>query len=454
MKYRAFLILFIVLFLAGTLVSAQRRSAAARKSSSDTSLARQFFPGANNFTAHNQPFPYVVASNGNTSLGYVILSEDLKLNIHGYGGPIPLAIAFSPEGMIINLKALPNNETPAYTGALEPFLRQFLNKTRQNQLELGKDIDAISRATVTSDSVASIVKAALHKFSTEVLKDQHAKDARRQTWRWRDILIPLALLALAWAALLLRNTALRWVTMAGGFLFFGLLTQTMLSIVQVANAGLLNVPDFFKNTLWFMTLAVAFIPALIIGRIYCGALCPFALVQELLPGLFRRKKRRGPAVSPKVDNAARIIKYLLLFGILALCFALGNASAANVEPFVTLFTSHNSKTAWALLLLMMILGIFHFRFWCIYLCPVGALTSLTASVSLWKIRAKDGCTRCGECASVCPTQAISIRSLKANSGLQAPASRDQLSIDNAECILCAKCLQSCKEGQLTLARKP
>jgi len=450
MKYRIFQIFFIALFLSGLCLSAYRKTAEASISASNTSLAREFFPDANNFIAHDQPFPYVVALNKRTKLGYVILSEDLRLNIHGYGGPVPLAIAFSPEGMIINLRALPNNETPAYTGVLDPFLRQFINKTRQNQLELGKDIDAISHATVTSDSIASIVKASLHKFSTEVLGDQHAQDTRRQALRWRDVCIPLVLLALAWAALLLKNTPLRWATMAGSFLFFGLITQTMLSIVQVANAGLLNTPDFFKNPLWFMTLAVAFIPALVIGRIYCGALCPFALVQELLPGFFRRKTRKGPAISPKIDNTTRTFKYALLLGILALCFTIGKAAAANIEPFVTLFTSHSTKTALALLLLMIILGIFHFRFWCLYLCPVGALTSLTARLSVWKIRAKDRCTSCGTCARVCPTKAIELRS----SDVKHQTSDEKLYIDHAECILCAKCLQSCKEGQLSLARKP
>jgi polyferredoxin len=114
-----------------------------------------------------------------------------------------------------------------------------------------------------------------------------------------------------------------------------------------------------------------------------------------------------------------------------------------------------------LLLLMMILGIFHFRFWCIYLCPVGALTSLTARLSVWKIRAKDRCTSCGACARVCPTRAITLSS--SDVGLSCPVQKtgqgrqalgDKLDIDHAECILCAKCLQSCKEGQLSLARKP
>jgi NosR/NirI family transcriptional regulator, nitrous oxide reductase regulator len=442
MKSHLLLILFIILFLTGTLYSVQRRTAVSQLPAAGTDLARKFFPEALSFKERQQPFPYITAMDGQKALGYALLTENLKLNIQGYGGPVPLAIAFAPDGKVLDLTALPNNESPSYTGALDIFLRQFINRSRHDPLVLGQDIDAISRATVTSDAVTSTVKAALHRFTTEVLGDRHEKAVQPRTIHWRDILIPLVLLALACTALLLKNTPLRWVTMAGGFLFFGILTQTMLSIVQVANLGLGNIPTLSQNTLWFTTLLIAFIPSLIVGRIYCGALCPFALVQEILPGFFRRTKKRAPAISPKVDAAARNIKYLLLFGIVLLCFIAGNAAAANIEPFVTLFTSHNSKTAWSFLFLMLILGIFHFRFWCVYLCPVGALTSLASSASWWKIHPKNGCTRCGECVKACPTRAIELKQ-----------SERTPSIKHAECILCAKCLQSCKESQLTLRRK-
>jgi NosR/NirI family nitrous oxide reductase transcriptional regulator len=454
------LFLFMLFFAAGMVFSAQKHAAPPSSSSIRMETARALFPEARSFTAQAQPFQYMEASDGTKIIGYALLTEDLDLKIRGYGGPVPLIIAFSPDGKIMNLIALPNNESPSYTGVLDNFLKQFINKSRQNPLILGQDIDAISRATVTSDAVTITVKAALHRFATEVLGDTHQKANQPRMVHWRDILIPITLLTLACAALLLKSNPLRWVTMAGGFLFFGVLTHTMLSVVQIANLGLGNVPGFSQNTLWFITLLVAFLPALIIGRIYCGALCPFALVQELLPALFRRIKTHEPAISPKVDSAARKAKYLILIAVLLLCFIAGNAAAANIEPFVTLFTSHNSKIAWAFLFLMMVLGIFHFRFWCVYLCPVGALTSLVSSVSWWRIRPKDGCTRCGECAKACPTRAIKLELLDVRlptldtSTVQRPASKDRISIDHAECILCAKCLQSCKENLLTLKRKP
>ncbi len=464
MKYRILLSLFALVLLAGMFVSGQKKASPG----TDTAFARTLFPEAATFTSNSQPFAYIQASDAKKTIGYAVLSEDLNLGIKGYGGPVPLMIALSPTGEVLNIRALSNNETPSYSGALGSFVQQFIHKGPMNRLELGRDIDAITGATITSDAVTETVRAVLKRFSSEVLHQKSETASPALRIHRQDILFPVLLLAVALTALLLRNTTLRWLAMTGGFIYFGIMTHTMLSIVQVANLGLLNIPDIFKNTPWFMTLVLAFVPAIIIGRIYCGSLCPFALVQEILL-LFRKARHKPSPISPAIDTALRNIKYGLLIGLILLCFLLGNASAANIEPFVTLFSAHASKLAWAFLLLMMVLGVFHFRFWCVYLCPVGALTGLVSSVSWWKIRAKAGCTHCGACSRICPTRAISIDPLKAKgwklkdgptlqgsgpSCLQPLASSPKVSIDNAECILCGKCLKRCRGGQLALIRKP
>ena len=99
--------------------------------------------------------------------------------------------------------------------------------------------------------------------------------------------------------------------------------------------------------------------------------------------------------------------------------------------------SHGSKLSWVFLGLMLIMAVFNFRFWCKYLCPVGALTGLIASFSTLKIRPTKKCTGCGQCSRICPTSAI------ATNKKNIPA------IDMAECIMCAKCLSICPENALT-----
>lgn len=395
----------------------------------------EFFPQAHVCDERLSPFPHILAhTSQKTLLGYVIFSADLDLGVTGYAGPTPLALALDTQGKIINLKALPNNETYSYTGRTEQFLKQFLGASDKTPLEIGRDVDAITQATITSEALNTTIRKTLQRFSREIL-DQPAPPLVKTSAPARDkIIIPLALLLSALTALFIRNRVLRWITMLGGFIYFGLITHTMLSIIQIANISLGRIPDLAANPLWFMILGISLGSCLLIGRIYCGALCPFALLQEIL----NKTVRRPSPPSSRFHRRTRTIKYVLLVLLLGICSLTGNARPAEMEPFVTLFAGQGTKLAWGLTGLMLIAGIFYFRFWCAYLCPVGALTSLLAKASLFKIRQRSPCANCGTCLFLCPTKAIE------------RASPDRIKVNEAECILCGKCLQGCPEKNLNL----
>jgi ferredoxin-type protein NapH len=87
---------------------------------------------------------------------------------------------------------------------------------------------------------------------------------------------------------------------------------------------------------------------------------------------------------------------------------------------------------------MLIMAVFDFRFWCKYLCPVGALSSLCAAFSIFKIVPTKACTHCGQCQKACPVKAIAADS----KGIPA--------IDPQECIVCGKCLRACPANALTI----
>ena len=361
------------------------------------------------------------------------LPPEGTLTAEGYGGPIEMALSVSTDGRITGLKVLRHHETPSYIAGLESFLQQFTGKNRANTLVLGRDIDAISGATITSQAITSAVK--------ENLSGQPAPPPPLGPLL-AMILLPLVLTSLAVAALLGRHNALRWAALTGSFIYFGLVTHTMLALIQPLQAGLGHSPSFGHNPLWWMTLGIAFIGALVLGRIYCGSLCPFASVQEGLHHLARHRHAKASTVSPKLDRRTRTLKYIILLGITALCLVSGRTAAAAVEPFMTFFTGRGTGLAWAFLGLMLILSVFNFRFWCKYLCPVGALTSLMAAFSFWKIRPVPGCTACDDCQGACPVDAISMNK------------NGQPMVDNGECLMCAKCLNACPVSALKLTRRP
>jgi NAD-dependent dihydropyrimidine dehydrogenase PreA subunit len=360
---------------------------------------------------HNKPQPAAPAS----------------LMAEGYGGPIEMSLAVSSEGTITALKALKHNETSSYISRLNDFLRQFIGRTRQDPFVLGKDIDAISGATITSTSITTAVRERMNSPAPD----------DKSPISWTPAVISLLLFLCATIAFLRHNNAMRWASLIGGSVYFGIITHTMLSIIQAAQAVIGHTPAFTSNPLWWALIALTFLSTILVGRVYCGSLCPFAAVQEILFQLTPHKHPLKEHVTPNIDQKTRLIKYALIFVIIFICLMAGNTAAANIEPFITLFTGYGSKLALALLALMLIMAVFNFRFWCKYLCPVGALTSLAAAFSINRISPTKKCTACGTCSKICPTQAISTNA----DGIPC--------VDTAECIVCAKCLRACPENALT-----
>ncbi|MBF0386723.1 MAG: FMN-binding protein [Candidatus Omnitrophica bacterium] len=352
----------------------------------------------------------------------------------GYGGVISLEMNRGPDGSITELILLDHNETPSCINDPANFLKQFSGKKAQDALALGKDIDGITGATVTSRAITDAVRA--------TLKSEKLTTGKINPW---NIILPLALLALALFALFLRSPLLRWAAMTAAGLYLGFISKAMFSLAQAANASLLHFPLFAVNSLWWMTLALSIIPAFIIGRLYCSSLCPFALIQELLARIPKKQTRSPQNLPVELQKTSSVlpyahVKYLILIIVLALCFILGDTSAANIEVFITFFTGRGLPLAWVTLTLALTASVFYGHFWCRYLCPAGALLGTCASLAPLKIRAAHGCNSCGACLNICPVEAIT-------------AQGTSVEINNAECLLCGKCLRACSKNILALRKR-
>ena len=95
--------------------------------------------------------------------GYVVV-----LGPRGYGGPVQMAVGLTPGGETTDVAFIANgnNETQGLgTQALAPnFTKQFAGKTAADQLEIGKDVDAITGATRSSRAVTTGAKDAVTIF--------------------------------------------------------------------------------------------------------------------------------------------------------------------------------------------------------------------------------------------------------------------------------------------------
>ena len=145
---------------------------------------------------------------------------------------------------------------------------------------------------------------------------------------------------------------------------------------------------------------------------YCGWLCPFGALQELInrtAKLFSIKQVTVPwAIHERIWTFKYLI-FLLLFGFSL--YSLDWAERlAEVEPFKTAiilkFMRDWPYVIFALAILLP--GIFIERFYCRYLCPLGAALAIPGRMRMfaWLKRYKECGTPCQRCATECMVQAI------------------------------------------------
>ena len=150
-----------------------------------------------------------------------------------------------------------------------------------------------------------------------------------------------------------------------------------------------------------------------LGRgVFCGWLCPFGALQELTNRLARLLHVPQLKIPFAVHQRLWVIKYigfLILFGL-----SLNSLSAAEraseVEPFKTAIVLHYLRD-WPFVLyavLLIVAGLFVERFFCRYLCPLGAALAIPARLRMfdWLRRYKECGSPCQRCGNECPVQSI------------------------------------------------
>lgn len=170
---------------------------------------------------------------------------------------------------------------------------------------------------------------------------------------------------------------------------------------------------FLLDPVIFILWSAAAVTMLLWGRaVYCGWLCPFGALQELINQFARYIKIPQFELPWAVHERLWAIKYLILLALFALSLdSLALAEQfAEIEPFKTTFLLKFDREwpfiAWAVLLL--VINIFNRKTFCRYLCPLGAALSVSNSVRLfdWLKRRPECGSPCKICAKECEIQAI------------------------------------------------
>ncbi|MBU2332979.1 MAG: NosR/NirI family protein, partial [Gammaproteobacteria bacterium] len=161
--------------------------------------------------------------------------------------------------------------------------------------------------------------------------------------------------------------------------------------------------------IWTFTAA----SILLWGRgVFCGWLCPFGALQELINEAARKLKVPQYELPFAVHERLWAIKYivlLVLFG-LSLESMMMAEKAAEVEPFKTAITLKFDRQWWfvAYAVFLLVINIFTRKVYCRYVCPLGAALSISSKVRLfdWLKRRPECGSPCQLCAKECEIQAI------------------------------------------------
>lgn len=246
--------------------------------------------------------------------------------------------------------------------------------------------------------------------------------------------------------------------------------------------------------------------SLLLGRFFCGWLCPFGLYMDVLTRIRKAFRKRHLSFSEKTSTALGQFRYIIIaiFLILSVIFGsyaifgtqlipgtipggpegteAGIVSYINepfclvcpMKPLCVLVECGLGSMKWsyvsqivvgpfwvigsyltsinlAVFIAVTVLSLAYRRFWC-RICPLGALTGLFSTFTPFKQIAltrlhkdEQKCTKCGVCKRVCPTQATQVYEKKGGD------------VTESRCMLCARCVEMCPyEDALSLkfAGKP
>lgn len=263
--------------------------------------------------------------------------------------------------------------------------------------------------------------------------------------RWWQIAVVIAALALlSWIFInqhqFSRNSR-RFHQLRAGFLIFtlvflGLYAQGQLSVVNIFTLFLalwqdFDITVFLMDPVIFILWSFTFVSLFLWGRgLFCGWLCPFGALQEMLGWVAKKLRIKQWKVPDPLHQKLQWLKYLILIVLVPVSFySLTLAERlAEVEPFKTSITLFFVRT-WPFVLYavsLLALGLFIHKFYCRYVCPLGAGLAILGKLRLFSwLKRIDACGQpCQHCKNHCEINAI----------------HKNGKIDYDECIQCLECI--------------
>ena len=427
----------------------------------ELSQAQLLFPNAQVMAKAEGELPTRRVFGDDGVVGYVFLSDDITAMPAYSGKPIRILIGLGIDAHIRSTKILEHEEPILVIGITDQDLTNFTDQYNgveaYTRVRIGAHdregylgVDGITGATITAMVMnASIMKSA-KAVSNELglpleLENEPTMIASPATgagkplpaeepiWveRWQEQKVELVLLCSALALLMIILFFQDWLVVHPvlfqrvriGYLLF---TLVFLGIYCKAQLSVINLVAFmrilFGGFTWetllidpmiFLLWGFVAVSIILWGRgVFCGWLCPFGAAQELIHKVAEKMQWPSWEFPGMVHERLWAIKYLLLIALVGLSLESMHYAArlAEVEPFKTVFVMRFNRELWfvAWAGLLLVVAVFNSKFYCKYLCPLGAGLSFFTRFRIfdWLRRRKECGKPCQSCAAGCQISAI------------------------------------------------
>ncbi len=224
----------------------------------------------------------------------------------------------------------------------------------------------------------------------------------------------------------------------------------------VALGTILTAHTLYWPLLWSLATIVL---TMVLGRFFCGWVCPFGTIHHFVGFLGNRLKKTSEKIELNRYRKAQCIKYFVLIFVLAMAAfpsAAASLQTGLLDPIPLVSRSfnlillpvldrsvnfissvgRNYDGAWIILVVFLVAVLLNLvipRFYCRFVCPLGALLGIINRFAIWRIgKNTNKCLNCQLCEKACE-------------GGCEPAGN----IRTSECVLCFNCLHDCRHNVIS-----
>ena len=220
-----------------------------------------------------------------------------------------------------------------------------------------------------------------------------------------DVLVLICVLSLtAWFAIRKRSRNGILLLTVFSAIYFGFYRNGCIcSVGSIQNVALAFADPGYSLSLYallFFLLPLIF--SLFFGRVFCGAACPLGAIQDLL--IFK------PVTMPVWLRKTLGFFPFVYLGLAVLFAATGSEFIiCRYDPFIGIYRMNGPYLMIFIGIAFLLMGLFIARPYCRFLCPYGALLSITSRFSKWHLSVyPTKCIQCKLCTTSCPFEAIDV----------------------------------------------